>query len=55
MVIKEILGLWATRLVKNLFSIFIGGGIVAIIREADFPAACRGILVGRFGNPRFPR
>ncbi len=27
----------------------------AIIREADFPAACRGILVGRFGNPRFPR
>ncbi|MDP3956774.1 MAG: hypothetical protein Q8P97_02150, partial [bacterium] len=26
----------------------------AIIRVADFPAACRGSLVGRFGNPRFP-
>ena len=21
----------------------------------DFPAACRGYLVGRFGNPRFPK
>ena len=28
--------------------------IMAIIRVADFPAACRGYLVGRFGNPRFP-
>ena len=24
-----------------------------IIRVADFPAACRGILVGKFENPRF--
>jgi hypothetical protein len=45
----------AVSVPSNIAEGFSRGSSKDKMRVADFPTACRGYLVGRFGNPRFPK